>query len=75
MLAPHMSNKIIISLDPFFSNIFASVDWTVKPLGKVNNFIVSVKGLFRFEWCWPSAAERITGVGTMGASVWTSFPS
>ena len=74
MLIPHMSNKIIISLYPPLASILASEDWTVDPLGKVSQPIVSVERLFSFERGWPGTIWCVTSVGATGASLGTAFP-
>ena len=71
MLIPHMSNKIILSLDPLLANILASGDWTVDPLVKVSQLVVSVERLFGFERGWPGTIGRNTNVGATRASVGT----
>ena len=72
MLVLHMNNEIIIPLDPLLANILASWKWTVKPLGKMYHFIVSVERLFCFERGWPGTTRCITRVRATGASVWTA---
>jgi len=72
MLIPQMSNKIIVSLDPFIANILTSWDWTVNPFGKVSQLIVSVERLVRFERGWPGTIWCVTSVGATGASVGTA---
>jgi len=75
MLVPHMSHKIIVSLDPLITNALASRNWTVNPLGKVSQLIVSVERLFCSERGWPGTIRRITSEGATGASVGTASPS
>jgi len=72
MLVPHMSNEVIISLDPIFVDILTSENRTVKPSSKVHRLIVSVECLLRFERGSPSTSECAASVGATRASVWTA---
>jgi len=74
MLAPHVNNKIIISLDPLLANLLASGNRTVNPPGKVNYLIVSVERLSRAERGRSGTIRCVTSVGPAGASMWTASP-
>ena len=74
MLVLHMSNQIVISLNPFLTNILASRDWTVEPLGKVNCLTVAVEGLSSCERGFSDTLWHVASVGATGAGVWTASP-